>query len=308
MNAPTTRNTPGRLRRGLRACRQWPAFYFVVVLLGLVELGWLLPAMIIRHTVSKDRGNRIGRQVISFVFRNYFRLTRACGVLDVEASALDALDPNEAMIIAPNHPTGLDALILVSRLESLNCIMKASMLDNLFLGSGARLAGYIRNDGPRRMFRLSTEDLRAGGQLIIFPEATRTLAAPVNEFKGGFAAMARVAGVPIQTIIIETNTPFLSKGWSVMKKPPEMPMRFDVRLGRRFDVSQTGDLSTFVDELRAYFVEELADARLGDLWDRAPQPSNGALTDDARPPPRGLERDELLGETGVRSMTRSRWG
>jgi 1-acyl-sn-glycerol-3-phosphate acyltransferase len=275
----------GRLRRALRACRQWPAFYFVVALLGLVELAWLFPAM-----------------VISFVFRQYFRLTRACGVLDVEATALDAIDPNEALIIAPNHPTGLDALILVSRLKSLNCIMKASMLDNLFLGSGARLAGYIRNDGPRRMLRLSTEDLRRGGQLIIFPEATRTLAAPVNEFKGGFAAMARVARVPIQTVIIETNTPFLSKGWSVMRKPPEMPMRFDVRLGRRFVVAQDGDLNAFVGELRAYFIDELADARLGDLWDVARQAPN-----DARPLPRGLERDDRRGEPG-RPLTSSRWG
>ena len=82
-----------------------------MVLLGLVELGWFVPAMVIRHAVSKERGQRIGRRVISFVFRTYFRLTRACGVLDVEASALDAIDPREALIIAPNHPTGLDALI-----------------------------------------------------------------------------------------------------------------------------------------------------------------------------------------------------
>ena len=29
--------------------------------------------------------------------------------------------------------------------------MKASVLDNVLLGAGAKLAGYIRNDGPKRM-------------------------------------------------------------------------------------------------------------------------------------------------------------
>jgi 1-acyl-sn-glycerol-3-phosphate acyltransferase len=297
----------GRVRPFLRALHQWPAFYFVVVLLGLVELGWLVPAVIIHALVPPARSKRLGRKVISFVFRRYFELTRLCGVLDVDADAVDAIDPHQAMIIAPNHPSGLDALILISRLENLNCIMKASMLDNLFLGAGARLAGYIRNDGPRRMFRLSTEDLRDGGQLIIFPEATRTLAAPMNAWKGGFVAMAKAARVPIQTVIVETDTPFLSKGWSVLKKPPRMPMRYRVRLGRRFDIAPDADLNASVAALRAHFVEELQGAELGDLWTNARPAPAGEPTIDPRS--RGDGRDPRIdAPQALPSMTTSRWG
>ena len=121
--------------------------------------------------------------------------------------------------------------------------------------------------------RLSSADLRHGGQLIIFPEGTRTVTAPVNDFKCGFAAMARIASVPIQTVIIETDTPFMSKGWSILRKPPHLPMRFHVRLGRRFEVG--GDVNAFVRSLRDYFVEELADAQLGDLWHARPESSVG---------------------------------
>ncbi len=269
---------------GLSTARDVVAFYFVVLLLGTVQLAWFVPAFLIRHAVSPERGRRIGRRVISSVFRRYFELTRACGVLEVDCDAIDAIDPHEAMIIAPNHPSGLDALILISRLPYLNCIMKASMLDNILLGAGSRLAGYIRNDGPRRMFRLSTEDLKAGGQLIIFPEATRTVAAPVNPFKGGFASMAKVAGVPIQTVIIETDTPFLAKGWSVMRKPPRLPMHYRVRLGERFDVPADAHVAQFVGALRDYFVAELDGAQLGDLWDveRAPEPKPAGPVGDGR--------------------------
>ena len=263
----------------LRSAWQWPAFYASLFVLGSVLLGWSLLAFCIRHLVPKARGRRIGRRFVSRLYRTCFAVTDRLGLLKVDATALDVIDPAEAMIIAPNHPSVLDALILISRLEALGCIMKASVLDNLLLGAGARLAGYIRNDGPKRMLRLSAADLKAGGQLIIFPEGTRTLVAPVNEFKCGFAAIARMARVPIQTVIIETDTPYTSKGWPVLRKPARLPMHFRVRLGERFMVNQ--EVDRFVDGLRRYFVAELAGAELGALW-----PGSGDAAGDRAANPR----------------------
>jgi len=302
-----------RLRDALRACYQWPAFYGVLVLLGSFQLSWSLIAFVIRHVVSEEHGHRIGRRFISLLFRSCFRVTGWLGIMRVDATALDAIRPDEAQIIAPNHPSVMDALILISRLENLNCIMKASVLDNVLLGSGARLAGYIRNDGPRRMLRLSSEHLRSGGQLIVFPEATRTLAAPVNEFKGGFAAMARVGRAPIQTVFIETDSPYLSKGWPVLRKPKHLPMTFRVRLGRRFEVASDADVNAFVDELHAYFAAELADAELGDLWETSSNdgrsPSSAHASQDVRNDVRNEGRNEgrKSGESRLPSLTTSRW-
>lgn len=239
------------------------AFYLSLLVLGSSLLAWAFLAFLIRQVVSGARGRVIGRRGITALFRNFFRFTEALGILIVDARALDAIDQTEAMIIAPNHPSVLDALILISRLDSLGCIMKATVLDNILLGAGARLAGYIRNDAPKSMLRLATTELERGGQIIIFPEGTRTVAAPVNEFKLGFAAIARNAGVPVQTVIIETDTPFLSKGWPVLKKPARFPLRFRVRLGERFEVGE--DVNAFVNALREYFIDELVDAELGDL-------------------------------------------
>ena len=252
----------------LRLPYQWCAFYFSLLVLGLIQLAWAFLAFVIRQFVSPSRGRVIGRRVISGVFRSYFRFTEALGVLVVDARALDAIDQRQAMIIAPNHPSVLDALILISRLDNLNCVMKASVLDNILLGAGARLAAYIRNDAPKNMLRLATADLKGGGQLIFFPEGTRSVVAPVNDFKVGFAAIAKSAGVPVQTVIIETDTPFLAKGWPVLKKPARLPMRFHLRLGERFEVGE--DVNAFVQKLRAYFIDELADAQLGDLQPGAP--------------------------------------
>ena len=265
MSRPPLPVAPHGLRGLLRDAWGYPVFYLTLLTLGVVQLCWSLIAFAIRHAVPEETGLRIGRSFVSRLYRWCFHVTSAVGLLRVDATALDAIDPDVPMIIAPNHPSVLDALILISRLEKLNCIMKASVLDNVLLGSGARLAGYIRNDGPKRMLRLSSNALKQGGQLIIFPEGTRTVAAPVNAFKCGFAAMARIAGVPVQTVIIETDTPYLSKGWSILKKPRHLPMTFRVRLGQRFDVGQ--DVNLFVDGLHRYFVDELADAQLGALWE-----------------------------------------
>lgn len=279
----------------------WTSFALALLVLGAVQVVWALLAPILWYCLPADRGRVIGRYVISFVFRRFFVLTALLGVLRVEAEALDALDPDESMILAPNHPSVLDALILISRLDNLNCIMKASVLDNFLLGAGARLAGYVRNDGPRRMLRLASEELKRGGQLIIFPEGTRTVAAPVNEFKGGFAAIARIAKVPVQTVIIETDTPFLSKGWSVLKKPDRLPMTFRVRLGRRFEVGH--DLHAFLDELRTYYEHELADAQLGDLRER-PRPLSVGEPDVASD--EGDDDCEGVGVTAAWRPARSR--
>lgn len=254
--------------RLLRCAYEWIAFVLALVILVTMQLVWSVGATIAWHALSHGRRRRVGRLFISRLFRHFFVLTGWLNILKVDATALDTLDRDEAMIIAANHPSVLDALVLISRLENLSCIMKASVLDNVLLGPGARLAGYIRNDAPHRMLRLSAAELKRGGQLIVFPEATRTTAAPVNAFKGGFAVIARIARVPVQTVFIETNTPFLSKGWPVFRKPAHCPMSFRVRIGRRFEV--TDELAPFVNRLRDYFVDELQDAELGDLWSRTP--------------------------------------
>jgi 1-acyl-sn-glycerol-3-phosphate acyltransferase len=147
--------------------------------------------------------------------------------------------------------------MLLSRLEHAACVLKAPLIDGLLFGGGARLAGYICNDSPMDMVRRSVEELRAGGQLLLFPEGTRTTRAPVNTFRGAISLIARQAQVPVQTVFIEADSAFLGKGWPLLRRP-ELPLVYRVRLGRRFD--PPGDLHGFMRELEQYFARELAAA------------------------------------------------
>ncbi|HEX7438435.1 MAG TPA: lysophospholipid acyltransferase family protein, partial [Caldimonas sp.] len=196
----------GVARRGL--------LYVLLVLLGAMSLAWNLVAWVLYPMVPKRGGTALGRAAIGRVYRIFWATAEACGMMRIDASALDPLhDEPGGLIIAANHPTMLDALVVVARLPRGVCIMKAELMRNVFLGAGARFARYIRNDSPHGMVRCAVECLREGGQLVMFPEGTRTARLPIDRFRPGVTLIAQRAGVPIQAVLIETDTAYLRKGW-----------------------------------------------------------------------------------------------
>lgn len=224
------------------------------VYFGVLGLVVTFLSAILYPLLPRAAGSRLARSVIGALFRGFLGLLRSVGLLQIDVSALDQLREERGLIVAPNHPCLLDAVLVISRIPRVACIMKAQIWDNPVLGGGARLAGYIRNDSTQGMLRQAVAELRAGSALLVFPEGTRTRTPPVNRFKGGFAVVAKHAGAPIQTVFIETDNPFLGKGWPAFK-PPRFPLVYRVRLGERFVV--TGDVRTFLTELESYYRREL---------------------------------------------------
>lgn len=228
--------------------------YLLLLGLGLASLGWNLVATLLYPVLPAAAGRRIGRAAIAQVYRGCWTAASACGLMRIDARCLDDLRDEPGLILIANHPTMLDALLMVARLPRSACIMKASLMRNPFLAAGARLARYIRNDSPRGMVRLAVEDLRAGGQLVLFPEGTRTTRSPINDFRPGVTLIAKRAQVPIQTVFIDTDSPYLGKGWPIWRVPP-LPMVFTLRLGQRF--APSADSDALLAELQHYFRQHL---------------------------------------------------
>jgi 1-acyl-sn-glycerol-3-phosphate acyltransferase len=232
---------------------------YLVLYLGLAALGticalWTPIALIIYPLLPRAHGLRAGRYVIMGAFRFYLACLALSRRFTFELDALDELRDAPPLILAPNHPCLLDALMVISRLPNVACVLKADLMNNVFLGAGARLARYIRNEPVRRMIRLAIQDFGCSSHLLLFPEGTRTTSCPVNPLKGSIGLIARRARVPVQTILIETDSVYLSKGWPLFRKPV-MPIHYRVRLGRRFDPPQ--DARQFMVELERYFAQEL---------------------------------------------------
>jgi 1-acyl-sn-glycerol-3-phosphate acyltransferase len=230
-------------------------FAFLIGQLGLMSLGWNLVAPLFSLLLPRRTAARVGRAAISRIYRTAWRTAEGLGMMRIDSSALDVLrDEPGGLIVAANHPTMLDALVVVARLPRGACIMKAELLRNVFLGTGARLARYIRNDSGRGMVREAVACLKEGGQLVLFPEGTRTVRRPINDFKAGITLIAHLAQVPIQTVIIESESPYLTKGWPLLRPPP-LPVVIHVRLGERF--ANEPDHRALLRRLEGYFAREL---------------------------------------------------
>jgi 1-acyl-sn-glycerol-3-phosphate acyltransferase len=230
-------------------------FALLITQVGAMLLLWNLVAPLLRLLLGRRRGTVVGRTAIAWIYRTVWATARALGMMRIDSSALDVLRAEPGgLIVAANHPTMLDALVLVARLPRGVCVMKAELLRNVFLGSGSRLARYIRNDSPHSMVRDSVASLREGGQLVLFPEGTRTVSTPVNPFQPGITFIAHLAQVPIQTVIIETDSPYLRKGWPLLRVPP-VPIVMRARLGRRFEPDR--DHRAMLRRLENYFATEV---------------------------------------------------
>jgi len=227
----------------------WLLLQLLLLALGLISLGWNLIALVLYPLLPRAFGQRVGRAGIAWGYRVFWAVARASGLLHMDADILRSLAQERGLVIVANHPSLLDALLLVAQLPRSACVMKASLMRNPLLGPSARLARYIRNDSARQMVQLAIEDLRAGGQLVMFPEGTRTTRAPLNPFQGGFMLIAKRAGVPVQTVFIDTTSPYLGKGWPLWRLPP-VPIEFAVRMGRRFEPGP--DLAASVQEIERY--------------------------------------------------------
>jgi 1-acyl-sn-glycerol-3-phosphate acyltransferase len=230
--------------------------YTLLFWLGALSLVWNLIALLLLPLLPRQRAQAIGRAGIAFGYRLFWASAEASGMMSIDATALDVLrhEPG-GLIIAANHPAMLDALLIVARLPRGVCIMKADLMRNIFLGAGARLARYICNDSPRLLIRRSVATLREGGQLVLFPEGTRTVHGKLNPFLPGITLIASMASVPIQTVIIETRSPYLGKGWPIWRLPP-VPIVFRLRLGERF-TSDSCDHHAMLARLETYFRKEL---------------------------------------------------
>lgn len=244
----------GSARLALRRGARLTVFYALLLLFGLTSLLWSLIAAPLHRLLPRRLGEALGQRVMRAGFRAFLAAARWSGVIFCELEALDALADAEPLVIAPNHPSLLDAVLVIARVPRVVCAAKAPIWDNLFLGGAARLAGLVRNDAPVRLVREAVRQTRSGRHFLIFPEGTRSSARPVGPFKGGFALISKHAAAPVQTVFIDSNSRFLGKGWPLFK-PPEFPLVFRARLGRRFSVD--GDLHAAIDGLQRYYRQEL---------------------------------------------------
>lgn len=246
--------TPARRRGTFARLRDGVMFYLVLGIFCAAGLAWSLLAALLFRLLPRRAGAALGQSVIMAACRAGLGLMRLAGLARFDLTALDALPAAGPAVVACNHLSLLDAVLVLSRLPRAVCIAKAELWDNPFLGGSVRLAGYIRNDTPLALVRAAARALGDGRQLLIFPEGTRSDGQGLGRFRPGFAVMARMAGVPVQTVFLSSNTPYLRRGWA-LHRMPRFPLAYRARCGRRIAV--TADATAAAAAIERYFAAEL---------------------------------------------------
>jgi len=234
--------------------RQLGLFYLMLLWLGLMLLAGNAAVLPLLATPRSFREPLV-QGLISRVFRVFLTGAERSGLMQLDLKQLDALNHQSGLILVANHPSMIDVFLVISRVRRAACLMKASIGSNLLFGAGAYLAGYVSNDKPGMMLRSASSTVLRGPHLLVFPEGTRTTRQPVNDIKPGVALIAKRTGQPMQTILIRTNSPYLSKGWTLFR-PPQFPLIYQARLGTQ--LTSAGACAGTALSLQHYFEAQIA--------------------------------------------------
>jgi 1-acyl-sn-glycerol-3-phosphate acyltransferase len=243
-------------RAPLAGLRETLVLAAALILIAVICLVWSAVALPLYVALPRGLGARCGRHGIRCGFRLYVEALRRLGAYRIDVRCLDTLRGGPPVVLAPNHPSLIDALMIIAHDPNIVCVMRSELMNNVFLGAGARLARYIPNDSPRAMIGAAIAELRRGGVVLLFPGGTRTIRAPINPLTASVGMIARHAQVPVQTLLIEQDSPYLGKGWSPFRRPAALPITWTLRLGRRFEPPR--DVRAFTAELERYFRAELS--------------------------------------------------
>ncbi len=255
----------------LKRLREYLITYGLLATLGVMIVVWTLLALVLLAPLPARPRRGAARYTMMAGFRLFTRFLTLSGAYRLDLAALDSLRGAGAVILAPNHPSAFDAILLLTRHPNLACILKPGLMNNVLLGAGARMANFIRSDPPRRMVKAAVAELGRGAAVLLFPEGTRTRHSPVNPLTASVAVIAKHARAPIQLAFIETDSPYLAKGWPPLKAP-HLPIEYRVRLGPRLPAPE--DVTQCMRTLDAAYATALASAPQH-AWLAAPPSSEG---------------------------------
>jgi 1-acyl-sn-glycerol-3-phosphate acyltransferase len=202
-------------------------FFFGLGALLLGAFFYPLLSIFIRDEVAL---RRLSRRMVRLSFAAFVRLMQIFGLIRVEFENAEALRRSEGFIVAANHPSLIDVVILGSLVPHADCIVKRQLWGVPFVRSIVRRA-YIPNGLEfDETARLCGSSLSEGNTLIVFPEGTRTRKDEVPRLRRGAARLAISTGHDILPVcIFSGDASGLRKGDPFFCLPERGPTVYLVR-------------------------------------------------------------------------------
>jgi 1-acyl-sn-glycerol-3-phosphate acyltransferase len=213
---------PGSVDRAWRLVATALAF-------ALFGLGGLVMALVVFPLCnlairSPARRAQFAQHSVHMIWRLYIAVLQGLGVLTYECHGEDLLRTARGTLVVANHPTLLDVVFLMAFMRRTRAVVKAGVWRNPFMRGVVAAADYVPNLGdPERLIEACAGALRAGANLVIFPEGSRSRGGGSGRYQRGFAYVALAAAAPIRVVSIRCDPPTLRKGEPWHRIPPRRP-------------------------------------------------------------------------------------
>jgi 1-acyl-sn-glycerol-3-phosphate acyltransferase len=179
-----------------------------LLLFAFFALGGIVISALLMALGGKPKS---GQRMVRMVWRFLIWICIRCGLISVDAGSLKNI---RGRIIVANHPSLIDVVILTAYIGDAYSIAKSDLKRSLFFGEVIKRV-MIAND--EFVLEKAKKILDIGGNVLIFPEGTRTpLDGTKLKLHRGAAQLSIRLATAITPIRIEMSRRILAKGQSVL--------------------------------------------------------------------------------------------
>jgi len=230
---------------------------------GLLLSIFVLP---LQRLVIKDDNNqkKIARKTVHYAFKFFIGFMAFVGIFKFDLASAKQLKTLNGHLVMANHPSLIDVVVLISLIPNADCVVKTHLFNNVFLRGVVSNTGYISNADPTGLLNDCEASLKAGNNLIIFPQGTRTKPDESLRFQRGAANIAIRCQAKVTSVMLKVIPSTLTKNvpWyripqtkahfsaMVVDHSPTLPVN---------NVLQTSkDVRQYNRDLEIFFREELS--------------------------------------------------
>jgi 1-acyl-sn-glycerol-3-phosphate acyltransferase len=219
----------GALGYAWRVFAKWLSF-FIFGLGTLILVTAVFPLLrLVFH--PRSRFQKKARGLVSFSFRLFVWIMTTLGAVRLEVEDKLRYRNLAGKIVAANHPSLLDVVMLLALIPNGDCIVRGGLSKTIVSGITRQL--YIPNNiDLEKLLEDCQRSLKEGNCIIIFPEGTRTPRHGTGVYKKGAARISLYSGCPVAPVRIGGNDKYgLGKGdpWTGVNPQGRYIYRFSMQ-------------------------------------------------------------------------------
>jgi 1-acyl-sn-glycerol-3-phosphate acyltransferase len=191
-----------------------------------------------------------GRRGIAWMLGHYLRVfLRVVRLLVrglcIEVPERDQLRKTAGSVVVSNHISFLDPLLMLALIPSIITVVRPDFFRVPFFGWLLRGAGFLEPrlfaEGQPWIDQVARH-LRSGGNLLIFPEGTRSRDGQLSRFKKGAFYLAKTIGAPVLVLKVAGSDGVFPPGRWAFNLNPTRPI--EIRTLARISATEAAEATT----------------------------------------------------------------